>query len=192
MAQQQSISDILDRFANASDEDQTSIAQILRALGDRSFAANLLIAAAAVVSPLSGIPLFSSFCGIAIVIISAQMLMDRDHLWLPDFLMSKKVDTSRLRKASQRIRKPASWMDGVAHVRLACLVRHPSLFCSQVICMLCGLAMPFLEVLPFTSSIMGAIVCMFAFGMLARDGLFTIFGYLGAAVLPVSAFLMLH
>ncbi|WEF26043.1 exopolysaccharide biosynthesis protein [Paracoccus sp. S3-43] len=44
--------------------------------------------------------------------------------------------------------------------------------------------MPFLERVPFTSSLLGATVRLLAFGMLARDGLFTV---LGLAVRPCMA-----
>jgi len=36
--------------------------------------------------------------------------------------------------------------------------------------------MPFLEFVPFSSSLIGSAVALLAFGMLARDGLFVIFG----------------
>lgn len=192
MADRQSLQEILDRFAHASDQDKTSVAQVMRALGDRSFAANLLIAAATVVSPLSGVPFVSTICGITIAIISAQMLVDRDHLWLPEFLMSKRIKSGWLRQAGKHISKPAGWMDQITQPRLVFLVQQPSLFLSQLICLLCGLAMPFLEILPFTSSIMGTIVCFFAFGMLARDGLFTLLGYGTTLVLPLTLLLLLR
>ncbi|MFN4102699.1 MAG: exopolysaccharide biosynthesis protein [Pararhodobacter sp.] len=44
--------------------------------------------------------------------------------------------------------------------------------------------------MPFTSSILGGVVCLLSFGMLARDGLFTLLGVLtigglGATVLTL-------
>lgn len=192
MADAQTVSGILDRFSGASQGDRTSVAQILHALGETSFAANLLIASAAVVSPLSGVPFFSSICGITIALISAQMLAGRKHLWLPKFLMRKQVQTQRLRSASAFVRRPAEWMDQIGRQRLAILLRQPSLFFSQLLCLICGILMPFLEILPFTSSILGAVVCFFAFGMLGKDGLFTLLGYLSVIVLPLSVLLILR
>ncbi|MEO1910867.1 MAG: exopolysaccharide biosynthesis protein [Paracoccus sp. (in: a-proteobacteria)] len=174
-----SITDLVDRVNKASTGDQTSVAQIVAALGPSSFLPNLMIPALAVVSPLSGVPLFSSICGLTIALVAVQMLIQRDHIWLPDFLMRKHLRTDRVRKATDWMRKPARFLDRITKERLRLLVHRPFLWVTQAICLICGLMMPFLELVPFTSSIMGFVVCLFAFGMLARDGLFTLLG-LGA------------
>jgi hypothetical protein len=61
-------------------------------------------------------------------------------------------------------------------------VHRPLIFIPQTFCVLSGLMMPFLEFVPFSSSLVGAAVALLAFGMLARDGLFVMLGlalYLG-------------
>lgn len=167
---------LLDAAADASDGDKTSIGDIVQSLGENSLTPNLIFVALAVVSPLSGIPVFSSICGITIALISAQMLVGRDHIWLPSFVMSRRIDSARLDRALKVMRRPAGWLDRITKPRLGFLVRGPVRKLTQVLCMICGLAMPFLEVVPFTSSILGGVVGLLAFGMLARDGLFTLLG----------------
>ncbi|MDN5568822.1 MAG: exopolysaccharide biosynthesis protein [Paracoccus sp. (in: a-proteobacteria)] len=179
MPDQPSITDLIDRVSHASDADQTSVAQIVAALGQKSFLPNMMIPALAVVSPLSGVPLFSSICGLTIALVAVQMLFQRDHIWLPDFLMRKHLRTERVQKATRWMRKPARFLDRITKQRLRLLVHRPFLWVTQAICLICGLMMPFLELVPFTSSILGVVVCLFAFGMLARDGRFTLLG-LGA------------
>ena len=174
-----SITDLVERVSHASDEEETSVAQIIQALGQTSFLPNMMIPALAVVSPLSGVPLFSSICGLTIALVAVQMLIQRDHIWLPDFLMRKHLHTQRVRKATDWMKKPARFLDRITKERLRLLVHRPFLWVTQLICLLCGLTMPILELVPFTSSLMGVVVCLFAFGMLARDGLFTLLG-LGA------------
>lgn len=186
MQDQPSITDLIDRVSTASDGDQTSVAQIVSALGATSFLPNMMIPALAVVSPLSGVPLFSSICGLTIALVAIQMLFQRDHIWLPDFMMRKHLETRRVQKATNWMRKPAGFLDRITKERLSLLVRRPFLWVTQAICLICGLVMPFLELVPFTSSLMGVVVCLFAFGMLARDGLFTLLG-----LAAVSGFSML-
>jgi hypothetical protein len=176
MQDQPSITDLIDRVSTASDGDQTSVAQIVAALGATSFLPNMMIPALAVVSPLSGVPLFSSICGLTIALVAIQMLFQRDHIWLPDFVMRKHLQTYRVQKATSWMRKPAGFLDRITKERLRLLVHRPFLWVTQAICLICGLMMPFLELVPFTSSLMGVVVCLFAFGMLARDGLFTLLG----------------
>jgi hypothetical protein len=170
------IQGLLDAAQGAAEGDKTSIKDIVQSLGENSLTSNLIFVALAVVSPLSGIPLFSSICGITIALISAQLLIGRDHLWLPPFIMSRQVDSDKLDRAMKTLRRPAGWLDRVTRRRLRLLVHGPVRKLTQLLCMACGMAMPFLEIVPFTSSFLGAVVSLLALGMLARDGLFTALG----------------
>ena len=40
------------------------------------------------------------------------------------------------------------------------------------LCLICGLAMPVLELVPFTSSFLGGAVALLAISIIVRDGLF--------------------
>ncbi|WP_235756513.1 exopolysaccharide biosynthesis protein [Paracoccus salsus] len=176
-----SIVDLIERVETASDEGSTSVGQILAVLGQGSFSPNLLIPALGVASPLSGVPLFSSFCGIIIALVSLQMLSGRDHIWLPEAVKARRVRTARLVQVAEMLKRPARLLDRMTRQRLTFMFRFPFHLLSLLICMICGLLMPFMELVPFTSSIAGGIVALFAFGMLARDGVFTLLGFL---VLP--------
>lgn len=176
MQDDETIEPLLDAAGDASDGRTTSVGQIVEALGENSLTPNLIFVALAVVSPLSGVPLFSSICGITIALISGQMLAGRDHLWLPSFVMSRRIDSGKLDRALKVMRRPARWLDRVTRPRLAFLVHGPLRKLTQALCLVCGLAMPVLELVPFTSSILGSVVSLLAFGMLARDGLFTAIG----------------
>ena len=178
MQHDQTITGMTDRVREAAGDDTISVAQITEALGRDSLPPNLMIPALAVVSPLSGVPLFSSICGILIALISAQMLLGRDHVWLPGFLMRRKLGAARVRGALDWMRRPAGFLDRITSERLTVLVRRPIRWIIQGVCLCCGLAMPFLELVPFTSSLMGVVVSLLAFGLLARDGLFVLLGLL--------------
>lgn len=178
MSDDQMITDLIERVRGASRGETVSISDVVEALGEESLPPNLMIPALAVVSPLSGIPLFSSICGIMIALISAQMLIGRDHVWLPGFLMRRTVSGERMRKALDWMRKPAAFLDRITDERLTMLVRRPMRWVVQAICLGCGMVMPLLEFIPFTSSLMGVVVSLLAFGLLARDGLFVVLGFL--------------
>lgn len=185
------IQELLEAAGDASDGNHTTVGQIVESLGENSLTPNLIFVALAVVSPLSGIPLFSSICGITIALISMQMLVGRDHLWLPGFVMSRRIDSGRLDRALQALRRPAGWLDRITRPRLSWLVRGPVRKLTQALCMICGMTMPFLEVVPFTSTLLGAVVSLLAFGMLARDGLFTVLGLAALLSLGGGAFWIL-
>lgn len=186
------IQELLEAAGDASDGDRTTVGQIVESLGENSLTPNLIFVALAVVSPLSGIPLFSSICGITIALISMQMLVGRDHLWLPSFVMARQIDSGKLDRALQALRRPAGWLDRITRPRLRLLVRGPVRKLTQALCMICGMTMPFLEVVPFTSTLLGAVVSLLAFGTLARDGLFTVLGLAALLSLGGGAFWILR
>lgn len=189
---EETIQPLLDAAGKASAERTTSVGQIVESLGERSLTPNLIFVALAVMSPLSGVPLVSSICGITIALISAQLLVGRDHLWLPGFVMSRRIDSDRLDRALAYLRRPAGWLDRVTTPRLGFLVHGPVRKLTQALCMICGLTMPFLELVPFTSTFLGGVVSFLAFGMLARDGLFTLIGLVILASLGAGVFWFLQ
>ncbi|ANT59850.1 exopolysaccharide synthesis protein [Salipiger sp. CCB-MM3] len=179
------VGEIVDRLRDAASGDKVSLRDLVESFGESSFLPALMVPALLVVSPLSGIPLFSTFCGLLIAFIAGQMLISRRYLWLPDFLMSRSFDGAKARKAMDKLRKLSDWLDKHAKRRLRVMTSGPMRKVLQLICVLCGLAMPFLELVPFSSSILGVTVLCFATAMLVRDGLFATVGCvtLAAAVL---------
>jgi len=174
------ITDELDDVVRSGDP---RLRDLVEGFGRSSFLPVMVVPALLVVSPLSGIPLFSSACGLTIAFVAAQMLWPgRDHLWLPGFLMDRTIDGDKARKAMPKIRKAASWLDRHATGHGWRLMRRPVRLLLETLCLLCGAAMPFLEVVPFSSSILGFAVLMFATALLTRDALFA-----GVGLLTVSA-----
>lgn len=167
---------ILRRVHRLAARGTLSLRDVVSAFGDRSFVPVLMVPALLVVSPLSGIPVFSSICGLSIALVAGQMVFGRDHLWLPDRLMRQSVDAARVHAALKPMRRVAGWIDGHARNRLAALVDGPLAKLPQVLAMLAGLSMPFLELVPFSSSLLGLAVLFFSAGFLARDGLFALVG----------------
>ncbi|HBS98418.1 exopolysaccharide biosynthesis protein [Salipiger marinus] len=175
---------VVDRLHDAANKEETSLNDVVEGLGHASFVPVLLVPALAVVTPLSGVPLFSSTCGILIALIAGQMLLGRRHLWLPRWIMKRRVPSDRLRKAADSLRKPADWLDAHTGKRLSVLVRPPMDRLLHLACVLCGIAMPVLELVPFTSSILGAAVVLLAMTLLVRDGLLALLALavIGAAI----------
>lgn len=192
MDAQDSIEDLIERIGEAATGEETSLREVVEALGQRSLAAYLLVPSLAVLSPLSGVPLFSTICGAAIFLISAQMLMRRDHLWLPDILMRRRLPSKRLEAAVRWMRGPARFLDRITARRIGFLVHRPFIWVTQAMCLIAGLVMPVLELVPFTSSILGGMVSMLALGMLARDGVFTILGFVAIGGLYSGLTTLLH
>ncbi|MGR3563688.1 MAG: MarC family protein [Heliomarina sp.] len=173
-----SVSDIVDSLRNAATGEKTSLQEAIKSLGEASFVPVLMAPALAVVTPLSGIPLFSSICGLLIAIVSIQMLFNRDHLWLPQWLMKQRIPSDKLRTATEKMERPAAFLDRHSRKRLRLLVRRPARWVTETACLVCGAVMPLLELVPFSSSLLGSAVVLFALGLLVRDGLYCLLAFL--------------
>ncbi|ROT99408.1 exopolysaccharide biosynthesis protein [Histidinibacterium lentulum] len=183
------VQDVVDRLASIAVKDVLTLRELIEAFGTASFVPALMVPAILVVSPLSGIPVFSSICGLTIALVALQMLMARTHLWLPGMLMERRIRGAHLAAAMSRIRRLARWLDRNSRDRLTVLTRGPGVLLPRTLAMLSGLAMPFLELVPFSSSILGMATLFFAVSFLSRDGLFVVLGagMMGlAALVPVT------
>lgn len=182
------LTDIVDRMADTAQASRVTVGETLEAFGRRSYLPLLIVPSLTVMSPLSGVPLLSSLCGIVIAIIAAQMVFPgAGSLWIPGFIARRNVSGWRVRAAIGRIGKIANWIDDHARDRLNWLIDPPGRTVLEIVCLLCGLAMPFLEFIPFSSSVAGGAVLLIAAGLLTRDGLFAL---AGLAIIPVFGVLL--
>ena len=88
------LSQVFTRLAQKS-EGHVSFADIRDALGDRSFAALLVLFAAFNMIPLP--PPSSAILGLPLVIVSAQMVYGSKRVWLPGFLVNRTVSAAQFR-----------------------------------------------------------------------------------------------
>ena len=175
---------VLDRARSAAGQGPVSVARIVGSLGHASHAAVMLIAALIVVTPLSGIPGLSSTGGLIIAVTAAQMIFGRRSLWLPGFVLRRKVSGQRFCAGLSWLHKPAAFIDRHTRARWGLLLRKPGRTAVQALCLLCGLAMPFLELVPFSSSFLASAVAVLSVALVVKDGALALLGLLlfGGAV----------
>ncbi len=167
----ETLTDVIDTVVEEANVEHVSIRDIMTSISRISFTPLLLLPAISLVTPLSGIPLFATAMGMIISLVSLQMILHRDEIWLPEKILGLSVKSKRLRGALAHTEPFAQWLDNRARNRLTFLAEPPFVLVPQMFCLLSGLAMPFLEFIPFSSSLMGLSVALLAFGMLARDGI---------------------
>lgn len=146
--------------------DRVSVGDLVDAMGQASMAAVLLVPALLLVSPLSGIPGASITGGLVIALISGQMLLRRPKVWLPEAVRTRTLPGPALRRALVRLRRPARGLDRIAPARPG---GGGQAWWSPVLalaCLILGLAMPMMELVPFGSSILAALVAALALTLL--------------------------
>lgn len=171
--------------AEAADSSIT-VEEILVAVGDKSILPAILLPALITATPLSGIPGLSAFCGILIALFSFELIFGFRELYLPDRLKNKSINADRLNATLSHILPVMQWLDAHSCNRLSFLFHRPLIFIPQLLCLVSGLAMPFLEFIPFSSSVAALGVCLLVMSMLTEDGVFFLL-----ALLPYSVALYL-
>ncbi len=160
----------------AASKGNVSLGHVATVFGATAYVPVLIVPALIVFSPLSGIPFLPSIFGLMIALVALQMIIGKRSLWLPTWIMRREVSADQLQKALNWLKPAASWLDRTAKRRFLVLTAQPLVLIPQLACVFCGLIMPFLELVPFSSSLLAAAVICFSVSFLARDGVFVVIG----------------
>lgn len=177
MSSPASLTDLLARIRPESTEGRATVRDILHRIGEDSFAPAILVPALLLVSPLSGIPGSPTIGALIIITIAVQWVIGRDHLSLPGFLMNRSVSAERLDRALTYLAKPAAWFDRHSRDRLQLLVMPPFSLIAKLCVLIIPMFWPLLELVPMVTSFGAGAVSLFAFGMMMRDGLYVVAGF---------------
>ncbi len=175
--QADSIGEVVDGVEEIADrEDEVSIDDLLDEFGDRSFAPLMLILALIGITPVGAIPAVPTILALCIALVAAQMMLGREHVWLPGFITKRGVKSDRLTKDKGALDKIARIMDAIAKGRLKGLASGPARrVVAGLIVVLC-LALPVLELVPFAAAAPFLAIAMLSVAMLVRDGLVMLIG----------------
>lgn len=179
MTPPRSLSDILVALQPDPDcHDPVSVDNVLTEIGQRSFAPFVLVIAVLLVSPLSAIPGAPTLGATMIILISVQWLTRRPYMWLPKFLLRREVPGARLARAIEWLTPIAHWIDARSYRRLPLLTTPPMAMLTKVVIIGVALGWPVLELLPMVTSIGALTVAFLALGLMVRDGVLVMMGYL--------------
>ena len=173
-----SLSELLDKLYPESNEGALTLSDLLARIGARSFAPVLLVPSLLLVSPLSAIPGAPTTGMLVIVTITLQALFGRRHLWLPQFITRREISARRLRAGIDWLRSPVRWVDRRTKNRWRLLTHPPLDRIPLITILIITLPWPILEPLPMVTSIGAFAVTLFALGMMVRDGVWILAGYL--------------
>jgi len=177
------LEDLVDSLSEkAGQSDPITIDDLFSAAGRRSFGPLLIVPGLIVVSPLSGIPGLPSTVAVIVLLVAIQILFRQDHVWLPKWILQRKVPSSRLQRAIRFLRPMARILDKVTRERLTGLTEGVAVYPIAVLCILVAFAMPPMELLPFASSLAGAALTCLGLALIAHDGVIALIaaGFCGA------------
>lgn len=179
-----SVGDILDAVETlARDQDRVAVGDLIEALGSRGFGPLLVVMPLIDISPIGGIPGLPTAMALVIVLVAAQIVLGRQHLWLPGFVRRRSVKASTACKAVAKTRGVARFTDRWFHGRLPALTRGAVVRVGAlgVIALCC--TVPPLELLPFATTAPMLAIAAYGLALTVRDGALMI----AAIVLAVVA-----
>lgn len=169
---------LLERLGEAANgKEQVSLGVIVRAVGRRSFGPLLLFVGVILASPLSGIPGFPTIMGVFVLLIAVQLLLRRDHFWLPQWLLKRSVPQKKLDKSIDWLQRPARFIDRMIRPRMTVFLQGPSIYVIAIICLMIGVCLPAMEVVPFSATGAGVVLAAFGLSLIAHDGILALLAF---------------
>ena len=154
----------------AANHDEVRVADVLDDFGARSFGPFIMIPAVLEITPVGGIPGVPTVLALFIALIAIQLLVGRDHVWMPRFVQQRSVGSKKLHKSVRKLRGLANFLDHHSEGRLESLTQGAAirLVAAAVILLCC--TVPPLEFLPFASTIPMLAIAVLGLALTVRDG----------------------
>jgi hypothetical protein len=163
-----------------------SIAALVDSLGERAMGALMFIFAVPNIIPAP--PGTSSVLGLPLVILTFQLMIGRQSLWLPEAIRRRSIDAGLVSRFVARALPVLSRFEKILKPRLGPLVISNA--AERVIGFVAfGLAVILFLPIPLMNIPAAIAIALLSLGLAERDGLFVLLGY--AAGVACLVFLML-
>ena len=172
---------LLDRLDNAATGERIDVECMMQAVGRSSFGALLLLGGLVTLSPLDIIPGIPTLIALAVVIVCVQLLSGRRHFWLPAWVLRRSIASQRFRRALTWLQKPARFGDRLVRPRLTALTTDAAIKVIAFGCIAVAMAMPVMEVVPFSANLAGIALSAFGLAVIAHDGLLALVAFAATA-----------
>jgi hypothetical protein len=173
------LSDRLSAFAQNLATERVELSAIVTFIGRRSAGGLLLVFAAPLMLPVP-MPGVAAVFGVPLMVISAQLLLGRRHIWLPARLAHRSIARTEFAAIVERARPTLRRLELIARPRVGWLAGEWTIVPIGAICLL--LAVIITLPVPFGHMLPGAAISLLALGLLERDGLVVGLGLVVALV----------
>lgn len=181
----QKFSDILNEFAADESLERVSVADLVRVMGDRAFGPLLFVFALPNILPSP--PGTSGLLGIPLIFLSLQLTLGSKP-WLPSFITARSI---RREAFAGIINRATPWLARAERMltpRLEFLAQPPAEYLIGATCLLLSLVLSL--PIPFVNALPAFTICLFALGILERDGAWVIAGAVMTLVSGIMAALL--
>jgi len=172
------LSQTLRDLAHSIEGEKVTVRELLATVGEQGLLLAIMFLTLPFLVPVS-IPGVSTLFGLVAILVAIGITFNRIP-WLPDRLLDRPIDAVKLREAIERGAKTFSRVDRFSHPRLQWLTSDGAMNRLAGLGLLAGavlLIFP-LGFVPFSNTLPGWAMLLLAAGMLQRDGLLILIGYL--------------
>ncbi len=165
------LEDLLEDLKGASEDDKTSVCEILDAVGHRSFGPILFVIGFVALSPIGAIPGASLFLAALTILIAGQMMFGAAHLWIPDQIEKRSINSSSLRDGIEKLRPALNKVAAFIKPRMQGVLQKPMPRVAAAMAILLAVSMIPLAIIP--GGVVPAAIAMMLLGLslTSRDGL---------------------
>lgn len=171
------LSVVLFHLANDDTRDRVAIGDLLAALGDRALGALMFVFAAPNIFPVP--PGVSTVLGAPLLFLSLQLMLGLKP-WLPGVVAQRSIARDDLAALVRRVLPWLQKAERLLRPRWRFMVRPPLENLAGLVCLL--LAVVLMLPVPLGNTLPALAIALMALGVLERDGLWMLAGWLGAAV----------
>ena len=174
------LSEILSQIAADGTRPRISVGDLLAAMHDRAIGALIFVFAFPNTVPLP--PGASSILGAPLLFLTAQLALGRNP-WLPKFIANRSMERTHFAAVVRHLVPWLARAERLLRPRISPLTQPPFEYLIGAICLLLSIIL-FLPI-PMGNMPPAIAICLFALGILERDGLWAIAGF-AAAVAAVA------
>lgn len=185
MSQNLNITDVLSTLQDDTDNKEITLGDIVSSLEGRGFGPLLMAPALIAFLPTGALPGVPSMCGILIALIAIQKVFGKSHPWVPSRLREVDFDRERFSHGVDKVTPVTQRIDKLFKPRLTFLFGPLISRFIAALCVVFGLMMIPLELIPMAAAIPALAIIFAAIGLSTRDGvmlllaliLFSVAGY---------------
>ncbi|MEO8365815.1 MAG: exopolysaccharide biosynthesis protein [Pseudoxanthomonas sp.] len=173
---------VLDSFASGDPDDHLRLGDLLSGLRQTAFGMLLFVAVLPAFLPIPGVA--GAVSGPLVMLIGAQLLLCLRKPWLPRFLAQRGPYRKSMARFRDMMARWLGWLEKVVRPRMEWMLDHPvaSAFTGLLLVLLgLLLSLP----IPFTNYLFGALLLLFVFALLERDGALMLVAWLAGTIAVV-------
>lgn len=186
-----SLGETLTSAIDRIDGDTVSLRDLMTAIGEQGLLLLCALATLPFLIPVS-IPGVSTVFGAAIILLAVAVTTNRLP-WLPQRILDRKLDAERLRPALRKGVNIVTRIDKWVRPRaLALTSGHMTRFNGLVLIFAGALLMAPFGLIPFSNTAPAVGILLLTIGMIQRDGVFVLLGYLGTILTVIYFGILLY